>query len=467
MADEMQNLEAQTTESAEEEDLEAQLAYENLKRKREAKKRKRIIAIAVVAIIALIGIVVYITGQSGKEAAENDPMAQMVTGMAYEGTFTTTVTANGATEPVTSTVVTPEVDGIIENLRVQEGSVVNEGDELFTLKNEELDKSVREATSELDAAQRAVEKAENAVDRANQEVDDAYAAYNKKVDEVNAAAAEGQEVVFDEATEKATLTAADKELENARDDLTDKIAAYDAAVTKLDETKAKADKRVVRAPVSGTIVSMTAQDGAAYGSVTSASSNAGASTGSGPLIQISDLSKMKVTVQVNEIDISSISAGQQAKATFSAIPGLELGAVVERIASASTGSASSEGGPGGVVNYAVDLIIPEPDSKLKPGMTATVTITTQSVPDCLIVPSSALNELPQADGTVAYSVVVAEEGEDGAQTSTRDVPVEVLAQNTSEAAVKGDLKDGDLVVIGGGSADLEALAAAAGEGAAV
>jgi cobalamin biosynthesis Mg chelatase CobN len=50
---------------ASDDDLEAQLAYENLKRRREAKKRKRIIILAVVGVVALVGIIVFLTGKSG------------------------------------------------------------------------------------------------------------------------------------------------------------------------------------------------------------------------------------------------------------------------------------------------------------------------------------------------------------------------------------------------------------------
>ncbi len=428
------------------EDIEAQLAYENLKRRREAKKRKRIIVIVVIGVLALVGVIVYLMGKSG-ESPDGDPASQLITGVAYQGDFSTTVTANGATEPVNSTVVTPEVDGIIEGLQVQEGSVVNEGDVLFTLKNEELDKAYRDTQTE-------VESAERTVSRANKAVEDAVAAYNEAVDQYNksldASASSGEETApasgetapaFDEATLKAAIT-------TAEDTYNDAQTALEAARSKLKDAQEMLDKRVVRAPVSGTVVSMSAQNGAAYGSVTGASAKAGASTSNEPLIQISDLSKMKVTVQVNEVDISSISVGQQAKATFSAIPGLELGAVVERIASVSTGSGTPDMSGGGVVTYAVDLVIPEPDAKLKPGMTATVNITTQSAPNSLIVPAAAVNESFTEPNAKCVTVVTnVEKGE------MHEVPVEVIMQNVSEAAVKGDLHDGDLVLLSaGGSA---------------
>lgn len=219
-----------STGEASDDDLEAQLAYENLKRRREAKKRKRIIILAVVGVVALVGIIVFLTGKSG-ESADSDAASQLVTGAVYEGDFSTTVTANGATEPVSSTVVTPEVDGIIENLQVQEGSVVSEGDVLFTLKNEELDKIYRDAQAE-------VESAERAVNRANKAVEDAVAAYNKAVDDYNGAQeapsggdpASGEAATFDEASLRAAVT-------SAEDAYNDAQVVLESARSKLDDAE--------------------------------------------------------------------------------------------------------------------------------------------------------------------------------------------------------------------------------------
>lgn len=415
----------------EDEELEAQLAFEYLKRRREAKKRKRIIIIAVVSVVVLVVIAIRIIG-SVNDAAANKA-EKLVTGTTYQGDFASTVTANGATEPLKSTIVTPEVDGIIEDLQVQEGSYVNEGDVLFTLKNEKLDKDVREAQTKLDQARRNV-------DKTNREVDNAYASYN---DAWNKAAAADDWSAFDEGSLRSAIDSAEASYQDA-------LSAVTTAEEDLSEVQTTADKRTVRAPTSGRIVAMTAKNGTAVGSVTGASASSGNSASSGKLMEIADLSKMQVTVQVNEIDISSVKEGQEATATFSALPDLSLKAVVQRIATESSG-AGGEGGSsgGGVVTYAVDLLIPEPDERLKPGMTATVNIVTQSVPNSTIVPSAALMENQNGDGSKSYSVTVLDDPE---TNETHVVPVTVVAQNSSEVAVKGDVHDGDAVVLGAGGA---------------
>ncbi|MDO4796993.1 MAG: efflux RND transporter periplasmic adaptor subunit [Coriobacteriales bacterium] len=410
---------------AEDEDLEAQLAYENLKRRREARRRKRIITIVMAVGLVLVGIIVFVMQSGGQDAQAQDQSPLAATAMVYSGEFATKVSANGATEPVSAVVVTPEVDGIIENLSVEEGSHVEKGDLLFTLKNDKLDKAIREAESQLRSAQRTVETDDQAVD-------DAYNAYNKAVDECNQS---GDWSAFDEASLRSAITAAENQYETAKD-------ALETAQATLDEAKREGEKRSVYAPASGSVVALNAQNGAGVGSETGNAS--GASGTSGPLVKIADLGTMKVTVQVNEVDISTIQEGQKATATFAALPGVSLDATVQRIASSasSSGAGTEGGGSGGVVTYAVDLLIPKPDEQLKPGMTATVTITTQNVPNALIVPTSALNG---EEGAEQYVTVV----EDQETGQTRDVPVTVIQKNSSEAAVKGELADGDMVLLGG------------------
>ena len=425
-------IEVKRTENfAEEEDLEAQLAYQNLKKRREARKRKRIIIGILVAAAVLAGAVYYFVTQAQQAAeadAELDPMALTTT--VTKGDFTTSITANGATEPLNSTVVTPEVDGIIEGIQVGVGQQVNQGDVLFTVKNDKLDVEVRDKQDQLISDERSRDRKNADIDKANRAVDEAYAA---RQDAWNKANESGDWDEYDEASLNAAITSAEEQRESAYSDRDDADAIVEKSRIELAEARAEADKRTVRAPVTGVIISMTAKEGAK----TSGADEGG--SGGGPLMQIVDLSQMKVTVQVNEVDIAAIHEGQKAVATFAALPDVSLDAEVTRIASISSGSGEDGAGGGGVVTYAVDLLIPEPDKALKPGMTATVTITTQSVPDTLIVSAAAVGE----DESGAYVTVV----DDAEKGETHRADVEIVAQNGSDAAIKGEVEDGDVVLL--------------------
>ncbi len=157
---------------------------------------------------------------------------------------------------------------------------------------------------------------------------------------------------------------------------------------------------------------------------------------------------MTVSINVNEIDILKITADQTAEVTFTAAPDLTLPATVVSIATTSAGSGDASGGAmyggmGGAVTYAVKLLIAEPDPRLKPGMTAKATITTTTIENALMVPISAV----QSDGAGGSFVMVLTDPE----TQEMDArTVEVVASDGLTSVVKGQVKAGDEVVVGGG-----------------
>lgn len=380
------------------EDMEARLAMESLMRHRRARRRKKLIAGGIVGAIVLVGAVAWgvskFTGNAG-----GDDAPQFMTTFVDRGDFTEAVEASGAAKPVTSVVVNPEVGGTIETVNVAEGDTVQEGDVLLTVKNDELDKAIRDAEMGVRNAKLGVEREETAYANAwndysewTEPDEEGKSERKGSIDAVNAAELNVQE-------------------------------AYNIAV-------ANAEKRTVRAPKSGSVVVMNAQVGAS----TDSAANAGG------LIQIADLSQMTVKVQVNEVDISRVSVGQMAKATFSALPGVELDAQVTRIATVAGSGEDSHGYGGGVVTYDVSLLIPQPAAELKPGMTANVQIMLQSVPDTLMVPSSCV----AMDETGGSYVMVVTDYETGA-VERRSVTVRASDQTTS--AIEGDVSEGDEVLL--------------------
>ncbi len=383
------------------EDLEARLAMEGLMRHRRERRRKKIVAGSIVGGIALVGAIIW-----GVQAYNASKPIEIDTGLTTTyvdyGNFSEAVNATGTAQPVSSVVVTPEVTGTIESVNVAEGDTVEAGAVLLTIKNDDLDKAVRDA--------------ELAVRDAKLNLESAVNDYNTLVDAYNAGAE-----ISDSEFDKASFA-----IETAKNAVSDQQEVYNQAV-------ANAQKRTVCAPAAGSVVVMNAQVGA---SVADAASK-------GSLVQIADLSQMTVKVQVNEVDISKICVGQAAKATFSALPGVELDAQVTRIATVSSSSDSSNGylyGSGGVVTYDVSLLIPAPVAELKPGMTANVDITLQSVPDTLMVPASCIGT--DENGKSFVTVMT-----DAATQACERADVEVTATDQTTAAVTGSLSAGDEVLL--------------------
>lgn len=383
------------------EDLEARLAMEGLMRHRRERRRKKIIVGSVVGGIALVGAIVWgVQAYNASKPVEID--TSLTTTYVEYGDFAESVSATGTAQPVSSVVVTPEVTGTIESVNVAEGDTVEAGTVLLTIKNDELDKAVRDA--------------ELAVRDAKLNLESAVNDYNSLVDTYNAGAE-----ISDSDFDKASFA-----IETAKNAVSDQQEAY-------NQTVANAEKRTVRAPSAGSVVVMNAQVGASVADATS----------KGSLVQIADLSQMTVKVQVNEVDISKISVGQAAKATFSALPGVELDAQVTRISTVSSSSDSSSGylyGSGGVVTYDVSLLIPAPVAELKPGMTANVDITLQSVPSSLMVPASCVGTDEAGKSFVTVMT-------DAATQACKRVDVEVAATDQTTAAVTGALAAGDEVLL--------------------
>lgn len=406
-----------------EEDVEDRLALESLQRHRRARRRKKAIAAGVVGgVVLAAGIAWAVLTSTSSQPAEEAPLQTIPL---MRGEFSESVQATGTAQPLTSVVVTPEADGVIASVDVALDDAVAEGQVLLTIRNDELDRAVKQA--ELDLR---TKRAEN---------DAVQKAYNELY---YAAREEGTDEAWDAANAKLI------ELETSRLNLEIAQDAYDDAV-------ATAAGRTVKAPASGSVVALNAVTGASVGTGGTTSSGAEGG-GSGPLVQIADLSQMTVKVQVNEVDISRIAVGQAARVTFSALPGTMLDAQVTRIS--TTATADPYGGSGGVVTYDVELLIPEPAPELKPGMTASVEILMQSVPDALTVPVSAL----MTDDGVSYYVYVMSDPETEA-VERRDVSVP--AQSDTTAVIEGDVSEGDLVVLDPFSVDPTSVGDAAAVGA--
>lgn len=364
-------------------------AYAKLKARRAERRKKKLVHRAIIAGITIgivaIGGVAY--------SALNQPPAENayvpITDAAFRGTYSNEVDAKGTLEPLSSTVVSPTIDGTIATVNVSAGQAVAKGDVLMTIKNDELDRAIAEAARSVEAA-----KADLATAKRGTEVVDegGNTTYEVSQDNVDAA--------------KRALAAAQE--------------GYDQAV-------AKAAERTVTAPCNGNIVEMNAQVGASATGVESGKS----------LMQIADLSQMKVTVQVSEEDIAKVAVGQTANVTFPAFPDLTLqGSVtgIASIASADGGTMSYDGSSS--VSFDVDILIAKTDYRLKPGMTAKVSLVTEQLDDVIMVPSMAL----MTDDGQNYYVMVQTDAETQA-SERRDVTV--VTKNDDFAVIGKPAPDGE------------------------
>jgi HlyD family secretion protein len=146
--------------------------------------------------------------------------------------------------------------------------------------------------------------------------------------------------------------------------------------------------------------------------------------------RIDDLSQMKVDVQVSEVDINNVQVGQPVTLTFDAISGKTYNGKVTEVA--QTGDTVQ-----GAVDFTVTVVLTDPDTSVKPGMTAAVTITVKQVNNVLLVPSRAVRLVNNQ--LVVYIL-------NNGQLQAVNVTLGASSDTMSEV-VSSNLKAGDIIIL--------------------
>jgi HlyD family secretion protein len=164
--------------------------------------------------------------------------------------------------------------------------------------------------------------------------------------------------------------------------------------------------------------------------------------------RLDDLSHLFVDMQVSEVDINRIEAGQPAILTFDSIPGKEYTGVVTSVprvgdyiqgaAATTTNTAAPQPGSNAqnIIVFDTEVEVTQPDPQIRPGMTSSVKVITSKVENTLLVPSSAVRFI---EGQRVVYVL-----RDG-----QPVAVKVQLGPPSEdysPLLGGDLQEGDLVI---------------------
>lgn len=330
-----------------------------------------------------------------------------------KGTLTATVTGTGNIIAVNEASVSPSISGKVTDLSVKAGDQVKAGQVLFKIENSTLDTSVDKAYASYLQAKQGVTDAEDALTNAKN---------NKTTVDDNSKSTDSEKTI---AAQK--VTSAENAIPIAQINLKTAYANYTKALEDANE-------RTVKAPIDGTIVTVNIKNGDQLGSsggssASSSSSSSSSNSGGSSAIVIDDLSNMKASVSLNEVDAASVKEGQSATMTFDAIDGLTLTGKVESISAVGTESS-------GVVTYPAIITFDSLDSSLKPEMSLTAIITTEVKQDVLMVPNAAV----KTSGDSSY-VLVMKNGTPEKQT------VEVGIANDTYTEIVSGVSEGESVVI--------------------
>lgn len=178
-----------------------------------------------------------------------------------------------------------------------------------------------------------------------------------------------------------------------------------------------------------------------------------------PIMQIADVTQMKATMNVNEIDILKVTRNLVATMTFPAVENYEAKGEVTQIASsplggdgAAAGAAAQAFGGGrgtNIVSYPVSILLNNPDPRLKVGMSTSVTLTIEEYKNVLMVPLVAVNN----DGEKDYVNKVTYDSKGVA--TTEKVYVKVISSNENYSVIEGNIAEGDNVQVGTGGTAAE------------
>jgi len=324
--------------------------------------RRRALWAALLLVIVAGGAYYYWQQSQQRKAAPS-----YVTENASKGDLTLTVTANGTLQPTRSVNIGSELSGTVLRVLVDVNDHIKKGQVLVELDTAKLNDQVLRSRAALASAQAQLAQAAATVKESNaslarlEEVAQLSGGKVPSKTELDSARAAHERAVAAEASARANVDSA-------------------RATLSTDETNRS--KASIRSPTDGVVLTRSVDPGNAVA----------ASLQAVTLFTVAeDLRQMRLQVNVDEADVGRVKVGQTATFTVSAFPSRRFPAAITRVAYGSTITDN-------VVTYQTQLDVKNNDLSLRPGMTATATITAVERKGVLLVPNTALRFTPQSNG---------------------------------------------------------------------
>jgi HlyD family secretion protein len=333
------------------------------------------------------------------------------TALVDRGPITATVTATGTVNPVVSVQVGSQVTGKIKALYADFNSVVTQGQVIAQIDPATYQSRVNQARASLRNAKGALVKAQAALAQRKLELDR-----------------------MDMLRQQEFVSQADLDL--ARTNFRDAAAQVEVAQAQADQAQAALSNAeldlgytTIYSPVNGIIVSRNVDVG----------QTVAASLQAPTLFVIAqDLTKMQVDANVSESDIGGVAEGKEAEFTVDAYPTIPFNGKVVQVRNAPISIQN-------VVTYDVVVGVDNHDLKLKPGMTANISIITAREDDALRVPNAALRFKPPGAPIEKKKMVWTFGGEGQALA----VPIKAgIADPQFTEVLEGSVREGDRVIVG-------------------
>lgn len=301
-------------------------------------KKKTIILVAAILLAVILGYALL--------GGDKDIEIQVKTVPVQKGDVTTLVTATGTIEPITQVDVGTQVSGTIEKVYVDYNSIVKEGQLIAELDKTTLKATLEQAQAAYNSAVTQKEYLETIYNRQKQ-------LYDSKV----ISQSDYEDALYDYDTAKQTVA--------------EKLSALQIARTNLGYAN-------IYSPIDGIVLSRDVDEG----------QTVAASYSTPTLFTIAqDLEQMQVEADVDEADIGGVKEGQRVTFTVDAFQGETFEGTVTQVRLDYTESSN-------VITYTVVVKADNPELKLKPGLTATISIYTLELKDVLVAEAKAVNFKP-------------------------------------------------------------------------
>lgn len=355
---------------------------------------KKWVALIVVLAAGTGGYWWYVNWQKNRPAAA-DPQ-HPTTAVVENRTIQFAINAAGDIGPADQVSVRPQVSGIIKTLPVDIGDKVTKGDLLFTLDDQDLQTERASKLIQIQAAKLQMDKAERD-DRRSEQL------YNAKL--ISQELFEDTRTTY--ALAKTTVDQMEKDLH---------LIEYQITLTKIV------------APFDCTILTRPVSNGQAV-------AGAGSFNSGTEVMTIANLNNMIVNAHINQADVTRLNDDQIVDIQVESVPGLKMKGTVQRIAPQATIKNNIKG-------YDAQILIKEIDPRVRPGMTATLSIPVASAQNALAVPLAAVftEQNPDSQQTERFVLVKKDTGYERR-------PVHVGVADYDYAEVLSGLKPGETVAL--------------------
>ena len=323
------------------------------RRRKSRRRRKILIGIGAVLLLWIIGAIIN---------SKREKPIPVTTDKATRRTIVQIVSATGKIQPETEVKISPEVAGEIIELPVDDGIAVKKGDLLVKIKPDSYKALVEQQEAAISSAKATNLQQKATMLKAEQDLKRADDMYTKKtisIQEYNAAQA-----AHDVA--KNTYESSLHEIERAQ-------AGSSQAREQLSKT-------TIYSPIDGTVTVLNSKLGER---LVATGQFAGTE-----VMRVADLSHMEARVDVNENDVVNVKVGDKASVKIDAYSDRRFHGTVHQIA--NTGKTTGTGTQEEVTNFEVKIGIDDHDVTLKPGLSCTADIETDTVKDVVAVPMQAV-----------------------------------------------------------------------------